>query len=83
MSKIDSLARGFSVFLIMAYRASSPFFRLVFVWPSVCRFFPSCSEVMLESIKSSGVVHGFRVGLERICRCHPFYSEVGHKRGPG
>ena len=36
-----------------------------------CRFFPTCSEYFIESLKIHGVIMGFVFGLKRILRCHP------------
>lgn len=37
-----------------------------------CRFYPSCSQYMIESISNLGKIRGFWYGLMRIFRCHPF-----------
>jgi len=37
-----------------------------------CRFTPSCSEYMLQSVQEHGAVVGVWRGLYRICRCHPW-----------
>ena len=37
-----------------------------------CRFSPSCSEYMLEAIKTHGVIKGLYLGLKRILRCAPW-----------
>lgn len=39
---------------------------------SECRFYPSCSDYALESIKSFGVFRGLFFSLKRLCKCHPF-----------
>jgi uncharacterized protein len=55
------------VFLIRAYRAAlTPFFG------PCCRFEPSCSAYMEESVHRHGPISGARLGLLRIMRCHPF-----------
>ena len=36
-----------------------------------CRFFPSCSDYFIDSIKLYGLIKGFYLGLKRIIRCHP------------
>ena len=57
------------VTLILFYkRAISPLF------PRVCRFYPSCSTYMLESIKKYGAVKGCMLGIKRISRCHPLHK---------
>ena len=37
-----------------------------------CRFFPTCSEYFIESLKTQGLVNGFKLGSKRILKCHPF-----------
>tara|TARA_B110000444_G_C18766791_1_gene560418 strand:+ start:715 stop:960 length:246 start_codon:yes stop_codon:yes gene_type:complete len=37
-----------------------------------CRFYPSCSNYMIESIKEWGSLKGLFLGVKRITRCHPF-----------
>ena len=37
-----------------------------------CRFEPSCSRYMVESIKKYGVSRGVIRGLRRFARCHPW-----------
>ena len=40
--------------------------------PGVCRYQPTCSQYMIEAIKTHGVFKGIRLGIKRICRCHPW-----------
>jgi putative membrane protein insertion efficiency factor len=40
--------------------------------PSACRFYPTCSEYMMEAIERHGVARGFGLGARRLLRCHPF-----------
>ena len=39
--------------------------------PSVCRFYPTCSEYTKQAIIKYGVIKGSWLGVKRICRCHP------------
>ena len=39
---------------------------------NVCRFEPSCSRYMVESLKTYGLVRGLARGLRRLSRCHPW-----------
>jgi putative membrane protein insertion efficiency factor len=41
---------------------------------NVCRFEPSCSRYMVESLKKHGLVRGLARGLRRLSRCHPWNS---------
>lgn len=36
-----------------------------------CRFSPTCSEYSRESIHKYGIIHGVKLSLLRILRCHP------------
>jgi len=54
------------IFLIKLYRLIiSPLF------PSSCRFTPTCSEYSIEAIKKYGVIKGGILSVKRISRCHP------------
>ncbi len=40
--------------------------------PSACRFYPTCSEYMLDAVAKYGVLKGIWMGVKRLGRCHPF-----------
>ncbi|HFI0463521.1 TPA: membrane protein insertion efficiency factor YidD [Streptococcus suis] len=40
--------------------------------PPTCRYYPTCSNYMLDAIDKHGTAKGTLMGLGRICRCHPF-----------
>lgn len=40
--------------------------------PHVCRYQPTCSQYMIESIQVYGVFKGVFLGIKRILRCHPW-----------
>jgi len=42
--------------------------------PACCRYHPTCSEYVVESISQHGVVKGLFLGIKRISRCHPWHS---------
>lgn len=46
-----------------------------------CRFYPTCSEYTVESIKKHGLIYGPLLGLARICRCGP-WSTSGYDPVP-
>ena len=37
-----------------------------------CRFTPSCSNYMIEAIRTHGAFKGALIGTLRLLRCHPF-----------
>lgn len=37
-----------------------------------CRFYPTCSEYMMQSIEIHGVIKGLMLGTFRILRCNPW-----------
>jgi putative membrane protein insertion efficiency factor len=39
-----------------------------------CRFYPSCSQYAKQAIEKHGLVSGMRLGVVRICKCHPFHD---------
>jgi hypothetical protein len=46
-----------------------------------CRFYPSCSQYMIEAIRRHGAFRGIAYGTWRILRCNPF-SAGGHDPVP-
>lgn len=39
--------------------------------PKTCKFYPSCSTYMIQSIKEFGVYKGTKLGIKRILKCTP------------
>ena len=42
------------------------------LFPARCRFFPSCSEYAIESLRVHGPLRGSWLAASRVCRCHPW-----------
>jgi putative membrane protein insertion efficiency factor len=39
--------------------------------PQRCRFYPPCSQYMLQALRRYGAFKGTWLGLRRLARCHP------------
>ena len=59
-------------FLIGALRVYKSF--LSPLLPSACRFYPTCSEYMMEAIGKHGALRGVWMGMQRLVRCHPLHE---------
>jgi putative membrane protein insertion efficiency factor len=42
--------------------------------PPHCRFYPTCSEYGLQSIKKYGIMKGLYLLIIRLGKCHPFHE---------
>ena len=40
--------------------------------PRCCKFYPTCSEYMVQVLRRRGLWRGLAAGLWRILRCNPF-----------
>lgn len=40
--------------------------------PRTCRFYPSCSQYMIEALRKKGPIIGFLKGIWRVMRCNPW-----------
>ncbi|HPO52867.1 MAG TPA: membrane protein insertion efficiency factor YidD [bacterium] len=39
-----------------------------------CRFYPTCSNYLIEAVEQFGMTKGLLLSLRRIIKCHPFHS---------
>ena len=44
------------------------------LFPSRCRFIPSCSQYALEAVEKYGAAKGTLLAAKRFSRCHPFHK---------
>jgi putative membrane protein insertion efficiency factor len=70
VNPLPLLSSFFAAFLIGGVRFYQVCLRPIF--PSVCRFQPSCSEYFIQAVRKYGALRGAWKGTGRICRCHPF-----------
>jgi len=80
---LSQFAKFVTLRLLRAYKSAiSPMF------PTACRYVPSCSEYAMEAIERYGAVRGGWMACARILRCHPFAGSgydpvVRHSTGSG
>lgn len=64
---MKELLKKIAIIPVLIYQYSiSPLF------PSSCRYTPTCSQYMKEAIMKHGVLKGMKLGFRRIGRCHPW-----------
>ena len=61
------------VYLIRFYR-----FFISPMFPSCCRFYPTCSSFSLGAIEKHGVLSGGWLSIKRLFRCHPLGRHTGY-----
>lgn len=63
------------IFMIKIYQKTiSPdhgWFRARFPY-GYCRYYPSCSQYTIDSLREHGVTKGLWLALKRIIKCNPF-----------
>jgi putative membrane protein insertion efficiency factor len=71
MVQVVTIVRSFFVYVVIfPVRSYQVILRPLL--PSVCRFYPSCSEYFIEAVQKHGPIRGTWKGVGRICRCHPW-----------
>lgn len=43
------------------------------VWPSSCKFYPTCSAYATEAVERYGPAQGLWMAARRLLRCRPFH----------
>lgn len=70
------LLKKIVIFPILVYQHTiSPLF------PSSCRFQPTCSQYAKEAILKHGIIKGIVLAVKRISKCHP-WGGCGHDPVP-
>lgn len=68
-----------SILLIKFYKKRiSPIFSFLGIH---CKYYPTCSEYMMQAIEKYGFIKGFFLGTFRFLRCNPF-SKGGYDPVP-
>lgn len=63
---VKKLPAQVAIFLIRCYQVGiSPLF------PSACRFEPTCSQYGILAFRKHGFFKGFKLTIKRVLRCHP------------
>lgn len=71
-----NIAAKLAVVAIKCYRI------LISSWtPPRCRFYPTCSQYMIQALETHGLLRGSYLGIRRILRCHPL-NEGGYDPVP-
>jgi hypothetical protein len=75
------LIRGIRWFLIALLTIPIKIYQWIIspALPKTCRYYPTCSEYALESLKVHGPIKGLIMGTKRILSCHPW---GGHGHDP-
>ena len=47
-----------------------------------CKFFPTCSTYMLQSVQEFGIIKGVDIGLKRLLKCNSFSKSWGYDPVP-
>jgi putative membrane protein insertion efficiency factor len=49
-------------------------YRLTFgaLFPTTCKYHPSCSQYAIDAFRARGLVHGTRLTAWRLLRCNPW-----------
>ena len=66
------MTKSILIFIIKLYQNTLSLF-----FGSSCRFSPSCSQYMIDSIKKRGPLRGVFNGTKRILKCNPFSKQSG------
>lgn len=67
MNLFSKLISKIIILIVRIYQLGiSPYF------PDSCRYQPTCSQYMIDSIKEWGVLKGTWMGLKRLVTCHPW-----------
>ena len=48
------------------------------IFPSSCRFEPTCSQYCIDSLKTYGLIKGLTKSIVRISKCNPWFGYGGY-----
>jgi putative membrane protein insertion efficiency factor len=52
------------------------------LFPSTCRYTPTCSTYSMDAIKKHGPFYGGWLSIKRILSCNPWWGGSGHDPVP-
>ena len=58
------------IFLLKVYKKT--IYQMISACGIYCKYYPTCSEYMVQAIEKYGVIKGFLLGIKRILKCNPF-----------
>ncbi len=65
-TSIKKYSLNLFITIIRAYQ-----YLLAPLWPSKCRFYPTCSNYSIEALQKKGFILGLWLTIMRILRCNP------------
>ena len=69
-----NLIKGFRDLLILILIIPIRIYQKVIspLFPSTCRYNPTCSSYSIQALKKHGPIKGFYLSVKRILSCHPW-----------
>lgn len=66
--KISAILPAAAILLLKGYQKTR------YLRQPSCRFYPSCSQYMIDGIGRHGFFKGLLLGCVRLCKCHPLHD---------
>lgn len=65
--QINRVLVSIFIALVWVYRHT-----LTYLFPSSCRYTPTCSQYAMDALRKYGFLKGTYYSIKRIGRCHPY-----------